>query len=120
MIGTQVRSPQGRVEARVTDVIIDSSSGHIPLLVLSDVKGKGNNRVAVPFDTLNRTDRGIFGLNVTEYGIASAPVFHEWDAHSRRYAERAYRSFGLQPPWTEGSRAKALDPYRWGGEDQDF
>jgi sporulation protein YlmC with PRC-barrel domain len=119
-IGARVESPRGKLEGRITNLVVNSSNGYIPLLVLSNVKGKEGNRVAVPFDALNRTDRGIFALNVTEYGIASAPVFHEWDAHSRRYAERAYRSFGLQPPWTEGSRARALDPYRWGGEAQDF
>ncbi len=120
LIGTQVHSPQGRVEARVTDVIIDSSSGHIALLVLSDVKGMGDNRVAVPFGLVNRTSNGIFALNGTEDELASAPSFHEWDMNRRGYVAHVYRSFGVQPSWTGGGKAKAMDPYRWGGEDQDF
>jgi sporulation protein YlmC with PRC-barrel domain len=120
LIGTQVRSPQGRVEARVTDVIIDSSSGHIVLLVLSDVKGMGDNRVAVPFGLVNRTSNGIFALNGTEDELASAPSFHAWDMNRRGYVAHVYRSFGVQPSWTGGGKAKAMDPYRWGGEAQDF
>lgn len=120
VIGARVESTQGEVEARIANLIIDSSTGQIPLLVLSDVRGKGDNRVAVPFDALSRTSRGIFALNSTEDQLASAPSFHKSKMSNRSYTENVYRSFGLQPSWTEGGKAKAMDPYRWGGEAQDF
>jgi sporulation protein YlmC with PRC-barrel domain len=119
-IAGRVESTQGEVDARISNFIIESTNGSIPLLVLSDVKGRGDSRVAVPFDVLKRMASGIFALNGTEYELASAPSFHDSNLNSRRYAEHLYRFFGMQPSWAEGSKVKAMDPYRWGGEDQDF
>ena len=120
MIGARVESIQGEVEARVADFTINSSNGHIPFLVLSDVEGRTVHRFAVPFDAFSITRKDTFAINGTEDEIASAPSFHKSDMYSRGYANRVYRSFGLQPPWTKGSRAKTMDPYRWGREAQDF
>jgi sporulation protein YlmC with PRC-barrel domain len=124
VIGAGVDSPQGEVEARVepriADLIIDSSNGHILLTVLSNVKGEEGNRVAVPFEVLKRESKDIFALTTKQGALASSPRFHDFDMNSYRYTEGVYRHFGLQPPWTEGSRAKAMNPYRWGGEAQDF
>ncbi len=120
LIGTQVRSPQGEVEARIANLIVDYSNGRIPIFVLSDVRGIGGNRVAVPSVVVNRTREGMFTLSGTKGQLAYAPSFHESDLKSRGYAARVYRSFGLHPFWTEGGKAQAVDPYRWGGEAQDF
>ncbi len=120
MIGTRVESPQGEVKARIADFTINSSNGYIPLLVLAEVEGRTAHRFAVPFDAFSITREKPFVINGTEDEIASAPTFHQSDMYSRRYANRVYRSFGLQPPWTQGPKAKAMDPYRWGGEAQNF
>ncbi len=110
---------QGKVEARAADAIIEPFSGYIPLLVPSDVKGMRDHRVAVPFGLLYRTGKGTFALNWTEYELESAPSFHESDLNSRGYVAHVYRAFGLRPPWTGRGKAE-LDPYRWGGEAQNF
>ncbi len=120
MISARVESSQGKAEARIADFIIDSRSGQISLLVLSDVKGRGENRVAVPFGAVDRTGKGIFALRGTKDELASAPIYQESDMRSRGYAARVYRHFGLQPPWREAGKARGMDPYRWGGEGQDF
>jgi sporulation protein YlmC with PRC-barrel domain len=120
LIGNRVRSSGGEVEARVGDLVINSSNGHIPLLVLSDVMGRNNNLVAVPFDALSRTDKHPYVFSITGEKLASAPTFQSSDLHKRGYVQRVDRFFGLQPSWTEKGRVTKMDPYRWGGEAQDF
>ena len=73
MIGVRVNSPGAEVDAMVNDFIIDSSNGHIPFLILSDIKGRADNLVAVPFETMKRTGEDQFVLNITEDRLASAP-----------------------------------------------
>ncbi|NWG02838.1 MAG: PRC-barrel domain-containing protein [Syntrophaceae bacterium] len=120
LIGTEVQATEGNVSARVSDFTIDSSNGQIILLVLSHVKGRGDHLVAVPFDVLNRASLKTFTLNVTGNHLASAPSFHHSDMNKRGYAENVYRFFGQQPYWTVRGYTGGLDPYRWGGEAQDF
>ena len=120
MIGVRVHSPEGEGDAMVNDFIIDSSNGHIPLLILSDIKGRVDNLVAVPFETMKRTGEGQFALNITEDRLASAPRFHKSEVDNRGYADHVYKFFGLQPYWTEGRYTVGMTPSRWGGEAQDF
>ena len=120
MIGVRVNSPGAEVDAMVNDFIIDSSNGHIPFLILSDIKGRADNLVAVPFETMKRTGEDKFVLNITEDRLASAPSFHKSEVDDRGYADHVYRFFGLQPYWAEGEYAGGVNPYRWGGEVQDF
>ncbi len=119
LMGTSVRSTEGDVYATVKDLVVDPS-GHINLLILSDVKGREDHQVAVPFDRLQGTSEGTFALNITGDQLASAPTFHRRDMYRYGYAERVDRFFGLQPHWTDRGQAKNLNPYRWGGEAQDF
>jgi sporulation protein YlmC with PRC-barrel domain len=120
LIGTRVQATEGKVKASISDLIFNSSNGHITLLALSDVEGRGDHLVAVPFDALNITDQGTFTLNITGNQLASAPSFHKSDLNKRGYAKNVYRFFGIRPLWTEGGSTRGLDPYRWGGEAQDF
>ena len=120
MIGVRVHSSEAEVDARINDFIIDSLNGHIPLLILSDIKGRVDNLVAVPFEALKRTREDNFALNITGNKLASATSFHKSDIDSREYADHVYRFFGLQPYWTEGGYVGGTNPYRWGGEAQDF
>jgi len=120
MIDSKVQSPEGKVEARVSDLIINSSNGHIPLLVLSDVRGRNNNLVAIPFDALKSTGKHPYALNITEDKLASAPAFDSSDLHKRGYVQQVDRFVGLRPSWTEKGHVRNMDPYRWGGEAQDF
>jgi sporulation protein YlmC with PRC-barrel domain len=120
LMGTRVQATEGKVKARISDLMIDSFSGHVTLLALSDVKGGGDNLVAVPFDVLNRTGRGTFTLNITGNQLASAPSFHKSDMNKRGYAKNVYKFFGLRPLWTEGGYTGGVNPYRWGGEAQNF
>jgi sporulation protein YlmC with PRC-barrel domain len=120
LIGNRVKTTEGKVAARISDLIFDSFDGRITLLALSDVKGRGDNLVAVPFDTLNITDRGTFTLNFIGDQLASAPSFHQSDINKPGFAKNVYRFFGLRPLWTEGGYTKGVDPYQWGGEAQNF
>jgi sporulation protein YlmC with PRC-barrel domain len=120
LIGSRVRSPKGKVEARVSDLVINASNGHIPLLVLSDVRGRNNKLVAVPFDSLRKTGKHPYTLNIMGDKLASAPAFYSWDLHKRGYVQQVDRFFGLRPSWTEKGGMRNMNPYRWGGEAQNF
>jgi sporulation protein YlmC with PRC-barrel domain len=120
LIGSRVQSPKGKVEARVGDLVINVSNGHIPLLVLSDVKGRDGSLVAVPFDALNRMGKQPCTLNITGDKLASAPAFRSSYLHKRGYVQQVDRFFGLRASWTEKGHMRNMDPYRWGGEAQNF
>ncbi len=120
LIGRSVESPKGKVEAKVSDLIINSSNGYIPLLVLSDVGGRSNTLVAVPFGALKRTGKHPYALNIAGDKLASAPAFYSSDLHKRGYVQQVDRFFGLRPGWTEKGHMKSMNPYRWGGEAQNF
>jgi hypothetical protein len=103
LIGAPVESKDGTgIEAaRIDDLVIDSKDGRVALLILHEVPGRGDSKVAVPFNELSMNGDG-FALNTTPAQLASAPSFDESaDMNDVRYAENVYRHFGLQPYWTE-------------------
>lgn len=102
LIGAATQTFKGGEMAMINDLVIDSSNGHIAFLVLSDVRGRGDAMVAVPFDTLSRNGEGFFVLNITDTKLASAPAFDESDMGNRQWADEVYTFFGEQPYWTEG------------------
>jgi sporulation protein YlmC with PRC-barrel domain len=75
LIGAETQTFKGGEMSMINDLVIDSSSGHIAFLVLSDVKGRGDALVAVPFDTLSRNDENLFVLDITNTKLGSAPAF---------------------------------------------
>jgi sporulation protein YlmC with PRC-barrel domain len=102
LMGTEVQTSEGMDVARVHDFVIDSSDGHIAFLVLSDVPGRADAYIAVPFSALSRRGENVFVLNTTEAKLASAPIFNkDQDLSNLRFAENVYRYFGQAPYWTE-------------------
>ncbi len=86
----------------VSDLILNSSDGHIALVALSDVKGRGDSLVAIPSSCLTRTGEATFALSISDTELASAPSFNvSVDLNSRAYAAHVYRSFGIEPYWTK-------------------
>jgi sporulation protein YlmC with PRC-barrel domain len=118
LVGTNVETTEGKVSARIDDITIDSS-GRLDLLVLSNVPDRGLHEVAVPFEALKRTSDGSLALNVGGERLAMAPVFNMSYANKPGYDERVERFFGLSPHWTVKQQAES-DPYRWGGDAQEF
>jgi sporulation protein YlmC with PRC-barrel domain len=106
LMGAEVRTTKGEEVGNVNDLVVDSSDGHIAFVVLSDIVGRGDTLVAVPFGALSRTGENVFVLNTTRKQLASAPSFNgHADLSNLSYAENVYRYFGLQPYWTEGGGA---------------
>lgn len=103
VIGADVRSPNGEVEAKIDDLTVNTSDGHIVLVSLSDVAGGGDNLVAVPFSLLTRTEENVFALNITGAKLAEAPSFKESDMENPVYSANVYKLFGQTPCWTEGT-----------------
>jgi sporulation protein YlmC with PRC-barrel domain len=118
LVGTKVAATEGKVDAMVNDMTIDSS-GRLDLLILSHVPGRGAHKVAVPFDALKKDSDGTLVLNIVGERLAMAPVFYRWDTNRSGYDARVDRFFGLSPRWTV-SHQTLNDPYRWEGEAQDF
>ncbi len=118
LVGTKVASTDGKDYATINDMTIDSS-GHLDLLILSHVPGRGAHKVAVPFGELKKNSDGALVLNVAGERLARAPVFHKSDIKRSGYDERVDRFFGLSPRWTVKGQAEN-DLYGWGGEAQGF
>lgn len=102
LMGAEVRLSQGEAAGRINDLVIDSSDGRIAFLVLSDVAGRGDASVAVPFSFLSSRGENFFALNVSHDQLASAPSFNEFaDLSNPRWAGDVYIFFGLSPYWSE-------------------
>ena len=101
LLGSMVRSSDGKTMAKIDDLLIDSKDGRVALIVVGDVPGRGDAMVAVPFDELSMSGNA-FAFNFTGDRLASAPVFMFADADNPRYARDVYGYFGLQPYWTTG------------------
>lgn len=106
LMGAKVQTPKGEEVAQVNDLVIDSANGHIVFVVLSDIAGRRDTLVSVPFSALSRSGDNVFVLNTTKNQLASAPSFNELgDMNNLRYAENIYRYFSQHPYWTEGGGA---------------
>ena len=104
LMGAQVQLSSGEAAGEINDFVIDSSDGHIAFLVLSDVPGRPDTLVAVPFNALS-TRENTFVLDTSKEQLASALSFDESaDLNNMRWAENVYRHFGLEPYWTERTK----------------
>ncbi len=106
LMGAKIWSKDGKVAARIDDLVLDFKNGRVVLLVLDQVPGRGDAQVAVPFEELSMKGKP-FALGITEERLAAAPAFTESvDANNRQKVEDIYRHFGVQPSWTqeEGQR----------------
>jgi sporulation protein YlmC with PRC-barrel domain len=102
LIGAGVQGSYGERAGKVDDYVIDSSNGRIAFVGLSDVEGRRDTMVAVPFSALSRTEEHAFALDISRERLAAAPSFHDYaQVGDRSWAESSYRFFGIQPYWTE-------------------
>jgi sporulation protein YlmC with PRC-barrel domain len=102
LMGAEVQLPDEEAAGQINDFVIDSSDGRIAFLVLSDVAGRGDTLVAVPFSALSTRGGNVFVLNITREQLAIASGFDEFaDLSNPRWAGDVYRYFGQQPYWTE-------------------
>jgi sporulation protein YlmC with PRC-barrel domain len=76
LMGAAVQTPQGEKVAKVND-LVNSQDGHIVRVVVSDIAGRGETLVAVPFSDLSRRDENTFVLNATREKLANEPRFNE-------------------------------------------
>jgi sporulation protein YlmC with PRC-barrel domain len=118
LLGTQVATAEGNAQGTINDMIMDGS-GRLDFLVLSNLPGRGDSKVVVPFEALGKNSAGALVLNVTGERLAMAPVFHGSIANRKGYDESVARFFGLAPRWTVQHHA-ASNPYEWGGAAQGF
>lgn len=107
LMGAEIQLSSGEAAGEINDFVIDSSDGHIAFLVFSDVPGRPDTLVAVPFGALS-TRENSFVLDTSKDQLASAPSFDEFaDLNNMRWAENDYRHFGLEPYWTEMTPAES-------------
>jgi sporulation protein YlmC with PRC-barrel domain len=66
LMGAEVQTPKDEEVAQVNDLVINSSDGHLAFLVLSNVAGRGDDLVAVPFSAFSRRGENVFVLNATK------------------------------------------------------
>jgi sporulation protein YlmC with PRC-barrel domain len=102
LMGAGVQSKNGKVSARIDDLVIDSKDGRVAFLVLDRVAGRGDMQVAIPFGELSLSGN-VFVLNTTGDRLGSAPSFNGYaDMNNLKWASNAYRFFGQRPYWTGG------------------
>lgn len=89
-----------RGKASIQDLVVDSSDGHIALLVISDLPGRPDAQIAVPYSAVSLGEKD-FALNLPEEKLASAPVLNLSELQSGNYLSNVYRYYGAQPYWTE-------------------
>jgi sporulation protein YlmC with PRC-barrel domain len=120
LIGAGVQLRDGEAAGQITDLIIDSSDGRIPLLLVDNVPGRETSLVAVPFAGLSARGENVFVLNTSRQQLALAPSFSaSADLNNPRWAADVYTYFGLQPYWTEReemapipAKPKSMEPER--------
>jgi sporulation protein YlmC with PRC-barrel domain len=109
LVGAEVRLSQGETTGRINDLVIDSSDGRIAFVVLSDVAGRGDTLVAVPFSFLSSRSGNLFTLDISQDQLASAPSFNEFaDLSNPRWAGDVYIFFGLSPYWSEREEMRTI------------
>jgi sporulation protein YlmC with PRC-barrel domain len=88
MIGSQLVTRTGDSLGQISDLVIDSATGHVSEVIVSDVPGKGGEQVTVPFAAVSHTGSTVFVFNeLEEYSgystSAENPYFEEpisqWD-----------------------------------------
>lgn len=99
LIGSDARTRRGEEVGMINDVVINFADGRALYLVLSDVGGMEGKMVATPFSTLSRAEGKVCTLDTTRGRLIEGPAFASADKTDRQYAERVYRSYGLQPYW---------------------
>jgi sporulation protein YlmC with PRC-barrel domain len=101
LMDATIHSKNGKTEARIDDLVIDSSDGRVAFLVLDKVPRRGDTQVAVPFDELSMMGNA-FVLNIIGNRLAAAPSFTGYtDVKNVKWAKNVYKFFGEQPCWTE-------------------
>jgi len=66
MMGAQVTDSTGNPLGQISDLVIDSGSGHISEVILTDVPGEGGKQIAVPIAALSHTDWNSYVFNKPE------------------------------------------------------
>jgi len=132
LIGHHVSDPTDNSNlGQISDLLIDRCSGRVAFVVLSDTPNLGAEHIAVPFESLFRTDEQTFQLT---FGAAGVPIASNFESSSvdfpNRYsqyladnrstigvkanqatfdsswADGVYKVYGLSPYWTEGKTSQ--------------
>jgi sporulation protein YlmC with PRC-barrel domain len=104
LLRCNVRNHDGQFLGRIEDFVVDSN-GRIAFAIITQpgVLGIRGKPVAVPFETLTLgSEKNEFVLDMSWEKFASMPKFDQKaDLGNRAWATEVYRSFGLEPYWTE-------------------
>lgn len=66
IIGAQLLTQGGDYLGVISDLVMDSNTGHVLEVVLSDVSAKGAEQEVVPFAALSHTGDGVYVLNIPD------------------------------------------------------
>jgi len=82
MIGSPLVTETGDSLGQISDLVIDSATGHILEVILSDAPGKGAEQVAVPFAALSHRGSSVFVFDEPEayrwrFSDVEGPFFEE-------------------------------------------
>jgi hypothetical protein len=100
LMSADLRIQDSEAMAHVDDFVIEPD-GHISYVVLSDVPGRDETLVAVPFSLIKSESADVCYFDISQDKLASAPSYDpSINLGDRVYVERVYRFYGVQPYWT--------------------
>ncbi|MFU8829236.1 MAG: PRC-barrel domain-containing protein [Phycisphaerales bacterium] len=117
MRGTKVTNPEGEDLGKITDLVVDSKTGHMPYAVVSfgGVLGIGRESVAVPMEAFGKDGRkDRFVLSTSREQLEQAPDFdpNNWNnLHDDSWRDKISKAFGKTPEHHGGAGANAGSRY---------
>jgi sporulation protein YlmC with PRC-barrel domain len=126
LVGHRVTTEEGGDLGQISSLVIDNTNGRIALVILSDVPGLGDERLAIPYSSIVRIGQETFEFSPgdMEIGVASGfsdpyiEAVTQYPSYSEFYGLPSvmdvawltdiYRHYGQVPYWTENGEQSPM------------
>jgi sporulation protein YlmC with PRC-barrel domain len=126
LVGHRVTTEEGGDLGQISSLVIDKTNGRIALVILSDVPGLGDERLAIPYSSIVRIGQETFEFSPgdMEIGVASGfsdpyiEAVTQYPSYSEFYGLPSvmdvawltdiYRHYGQVPYWTENGEQSPM------------
>jgi sporulation protein YlmC with PRC-barrel domain len=126
LVGHRVTTKEGGDLGQISSLVIDKTNGRIALVILSDVPGLGDERLAIPYSSIVRIGQETFEFSPgdMEIGVASGfsdpyiEAVTQYPSYSEFYGLPSvmdvawltdiYRHYGQVPYWTENGEQSPM------------
>ncbi len=125
LIGLTVKARDGIELGRIIDLVIDSRDRvDFAIVNMPSFEEFPGKLVVVPFSMLTiskaQPDKMSVVFNANKEKFYEGPDWGYENLSNPKDVASVDRYYGIQPYWTEAGHNRTPNPYRWGGEAQDF